>query len=51
LIFCHRKGSDLHHVALFFDNRAWHARLKYGVVSQAFDEFRDLFEIECVATV
>jgi lipoprotein Spr len=51
LIFCHRKGSDMHHVALFFDDHVWHARPKYGVVSQTVDEFRDLFDIECVATV
>ena len=51
LAFCHRKGSDLHHVVLYFKNRFWHARPKYGVVSQSPDDFYELFEVESVATL
>ncbi len=51
LVYCHRKLSDMYHVAIFFEKELWHARPKYGVVSQSIEEFTDLFEIDCVASI
>ena len=46
LIFCHhRKGSGVHHVALFFEGSVWHARLEHGVVRQSWDEFVSIYDI------
>jgi hypothetical protein len=47
LVFCHRKGgSGVHHVGVFIHNEVWHAQLERGVISQAWEDFRDLYTIE-----
>jgi cell wall-associated NlpC family hydrolase len=52
LIFCHhRKGSGVHHVALFIDRAVWHARLEHGVVQQSWEEFVAIYEVEEVVSV
>jgi hypothetical protein len=46
LVFCYRKNGDrIHHVAIFFEQKLWHARLS-GVESQTIESFLDLYDIE-----
>jgi hypothetical protein len=52
LIFCHKLTVPrVHHVALFYSNSVWHARVDEGVTRQSMELFLELYEIEEVGTI